>query len=513
MGGQPPLETILRQCAAAAPVPWYPSKDAASLGLLEEDVSAFVEQLRGGGLIARTDAVPGYGRGYVLTPLGVQALDDPEGLAWLRRGEVPPRKARPAEDEPAEAPDRGREVRMSLQAPFTPHVVRGLIAVNVVMFLWGVYLGHKQGIELRAFVQPVRDLLDVWHATGSLTASDVLAPGWGYVRLLASCFVHLGLIHLAMSMFSIYLVGPQVERLWGHVRFLVLYLVAGFGGNCVSVILKPMDGNVPLLLAGGTGIFWGLFASIGVWIVLNRRYLPRRLVTSWAMNLLFGCAINIGISYLLPGNNAQEQWGGAAVGAVCALFLHFTRFGPGPLRVLAALAVAGLPVFGLWAVAHPTRFNARWAGQEKALVELKKAEEKRRGERDFEKRVMPAVKEMEQQALKHVPDAVADPIINRNPARRDEERVKQTIQAYADAEAALGPAPDLLRKAGPYDDPDIEKARQVRLQLVEARLDLFARNKRCLEAGKDWPNQEEAERLKAVERVQELESEWRKLLK
>src|SRR5437660_6238604 len=87
-----PLEAILRLCAAAAPVPWYPKAAAADLGLLDEDLAAFVDQLRGGGLIARTDAVAGYGRGYVLTPAGVQALRDPGDLEWLRAGQIPPRK-------------------------------------------------------------------------------------------------------------------------------------------------------------------------------------------------------------------------------------------------------------------------------------------------------------------------------------------------------------------------------------------------------------------------------------
>src|SRR5437868_6910825 len=88
-----PLEAVLRLCGAAAPVPWYPKAAAADLGLADADLAAFVEQLRGGGLVARTDPVPGHGRGYVLTPAGVRALGDPGALEWLRRGEVPPRAA------------------------------------------------------------------------------------------------------------------------------------------------------------------------------------------------------------------------------------------------------------------------------------------------------------------------------------------------------------------------------------------------------------------------------------
>ena len=130
-----PLVAILQLCATAAPVPWYPGSASATLGLTEDDLARFVEQLRGGGLIARTDAVAEYGRGYVLTPVGAQALQDTGALQWLRNGQIPPRKTPPADGAPLEdvaaVPERERAVRMSLLAPFSPYVAYGLIAANV----------------------------------------------------------------------------------------------------------------------------------------------------------------------------------------------------------------------------------------------------------------------------------------------------------------------------------------------------------------------------------------------
>ncbi len=154
----------------------------------------------------------------------------------------------------------------------------------------------------------------------------------------------------------------------------------------------------------------------------------------------------------------------------------------------------------------------RWPAQEKELQKLREAEERRRDTLDFEQHIMPQVKDLEKQALKLVPDALDDPVINRNTARRDEERVKKTIEAYGEAEAVLRPALDVLRQAGPYGDPEVEKPRQVRLELIEARLDLFARNKRCLEMGKDWPHQDEDKREEAINRVRDLQRDWDKLL-
>ena len=120
-------------------------------------------------------------------------------------------------------------------------------------------------------------------------------------------------------------------------------------------------------------------------------------------------------------------------------------------------------------------------------VRQKEAEEKEQDTRDLQDRVMPQVKDMEKQALRHVPDALADPLINSHPGRAGRGAGEaDDAGSYGEAEAALTPALDLLRKAGPYHDADVEKARQVRLQLVEARLDLFGRKQERLEEGKDW---------------------------
>jgi rhomboid protease GluP len=494
-----PLEAILRLCAAAAPVPWYPKAAAADLGLREEDLAALVELLRGGGLIARTDAVPGHGRGYVLTPLGVQALRDPGDLHWLRAGQIPPPResaagAAPGERAPAVS-QRERAVRMSLLAPYPATVAYSLIAINIAVFLWAVYLGQRQGMKWQDFIyQTPRDIA---HTTGAVSADDVFTPGWGYLRLLTCCFVHFGLVHLGANMFSLYLVGPLLERMWGHIRFLVLYLIAGFAGSCAAMVLRPVGPTGAIVtLAGASGALWGVLASMAVWVVVNRRYMPRRLLSSWGRQIVIVFIINIALTYQMSGLlSAEAHYGGGIVGAVCALLLHLTRFGPLAVRAVATAAVAMLPVLGVWAVAHPARFNSEWD-----LLEM-------------EKRVMPEVKWREDKARKLALGAVDDPLIRSNPSRRDEEQVQRAVAGYGEAEAALRPAAELLRQAGPYRNRDAEEARQVRLDFVEAQLDLFTSNKRCLEAGKEWSRQDEDKREEAIRRVRKLEMEWGKLVR
>src|SRR5690348_12053845 len=105
------LETILLQCAHAAPEPWYPSQYAQANGMSRDDLDPFLDQLRMAGLVRLTDWVQGKGQGYALTPDGERVLQSPRELARVRAGKVPHFSQSSATDHPDErsmtAFDRG----------------------------------------------------------------------------------------------------------------------------------------------------------------------------------------------------------------------------------------------------------------------------------------------------------------------------------------------------------------------------------------------------------------------
>src|SRR5262249_52869310 len=156
--------------------------------------------------------------------------------------------------------------------------------------------------------------------------------------------------------------------------------------------------------------------------------------------------------------------------------------GPAAVRAVAAAAVAALPLFGAWAVAHPTRFNTDWE-----MLEMNE-------------RYLPQVQRADQQAHDIVRHSRADILLNQNPTRPDQEAVGDAVAKYDEASQALRPAADVLRGAGPYRNPGIENARRVRLELVEAELELWALQGRCLKDGQPWPgndpkNREQLDRV------------------
>ncbi len=264
------LETILKECNTAAPAPWYPSVYAQQAGTSREVLDPYLDQLRMGGLIQLTDWVQGKGQGYILTDFGSQVLRNGRQLARLRSGEVrgPGVPSRPTVDPGDIKPvgwDRAEVVRTAFLSHSTPVVTLALIGLNVLWFLYGLAVATRENIPAQDYLfNTDLGVMQVLHQIGSLRGGDVYV-NHEWWRLLTCCFVHIGFFHLAVNMYSLFVVGPLLERLWGSTGFLVLYLLAGLGGSCGMLIGNPLGGG-----AGASGAIWGVLASLATWLFLHR---------------------------------------------------------------------------------------------------------------------------------------------------------------------------------------------------------------------------------------------------
>src|SRR5207248_2854033 len=155
------------------------------------------------------------------------------------------------------------------------------------------------------------------------------------------CFVHIGFLHLLVNMYSLYVVGPLLERMWGRWLFLLLYLITGLLGSCNMVYFSTSSAR---LGAGASGALWGIMASMATWVFLNRGHLPRQLVAAWKRQLLIVFVLNVLITTSVPNISAAAHFGGGIAGLLIAVPLHYARHGSGGLRWLAALCVAAVPV-------------------------------------------------------------------------------------------------------------------------------------------------------------------------
>ncbi len=76
-----------------------------------------------------------------------------------------------------------------------------------------------------------------------------------------------GIIHIGLNMYALYILGRDVESLFGHGRFVLLYLLSAFGGNVLSFAFSEA-----ISVGASTAIF-GLIGAQAVFIGKNRKFL------------------------------------------------------------------------------------------------------------------------------------------------------------------------------------------------------------------------------------------------
>jgi membrane associated rhomboid family serine protease len=443
----PPFETLLQMIARAAPRPWYPVDFVNSNGVPKEKLEAPLDQLRLAGLIAFTPWVAGKGQGYELTPYGAEVVASPRAMAGVRRGYLPAAR----EVEPEEEIDphvegtvlgRGDKVRRALLNRQPPKLTKILIIINVIVFGVGVVIGLRNGVGMNALLAGpdvrVPAQREVLQLTGAVTGGDIMKGEWW--RLLTCCFVHFGGLHLAMNMYSLWVLGSVVENMWGRARFFTIYILAGLGGSCAAIWFHPNSN-----LAGASGAIWGLLASYPAWLIANRAYLPPQFVSQALRSLVPVIAINACISFI-PGISWQAHFGGGIVGAVVAVLLNQHRFGRDPVRWMWIGAVAIIPVLCVGALLQKRESNPRWK---------KEAKEAKGNNRDLS--ADDEIDDFNQKHIKTVSTVrnLVDRVVGQAEVARTKAQPKAqrdaALTANQDARARVDAAARQIENAGPYE--------------------------------------------------------------
>jgi membrane associated rhomboid family serine protease len=438
------LDEILRQIAAAAPQAWYPADYSRATGIPRDALDPSLDQLRMTGLVRFTDWVRGNGQGYALTPEGRQVLDSPRDVARLRAGKLesppPPRPVRDPLLGREGTWERGEAARNALLSPLPAVVTMTLILLNVAWFIgeYAIACRENGGLNGRLLAQgPGEVALD---KSGALAGGFLLMGQWW--RLLTCCFVHMGLLHLGVNMYSLYVIGPLQESMWGHLRYLTIYLISGIVGSCTVMVVNGPS----TLLAGASGAIFGVMGSLITWILLNRQYIGP-IASRWLRQLIIVLLINVFIS-ALPHISAAAHFGGGIAGVVAALLVHEQRFGTGLRRWLA---LAGLPAclaVAIGAVKAAEKTNPAWNRVDWEVVRT-------------------AFKPLLAQADQIQHEKIA-PILNRSLQVRTPDEVRQVIEAFGQQGVLIDKALAILRDRGAYKDEITKEKRREEVAHLEA---------------------------------------------
>jgi hypothetical protein len=325
---------------------------------------------------------------------------------------------------------------------------------------------------------------------------------------------------LGINMAILYTAGAFVEQTWGRARFFVIYVLAGWSGNCLAVAYAP---HAPLI--GGLGALCGIFGAQGVWALLYGKYVPRRVARVRRSQVVVALLLLVLVS-LLPNVSGNALLGGGLAGAAVALLLHFQRFGPPAVRWLVLVALVLIPLIGYSILDRARANNPQW----RELVEPKEKREHQWDEReerqnkeqkkdrkeqdhdDFQNRFLSsksptAVGKTMREAEKAFKNDVAD-LLNRHPGLRAAAEVKKALAGLAEHREKLQKVAEALDKAGPYQEEIVENARQAGRDYSRGQSELFVQTERCLRAGNKWGRKDEDSRKEQAEKVAAARKRW-----
>ena len=158
-------------------------------------------------------------------------------------------------------------------------------------------------------------------------------------RFVTPMFLHVNFLHLIVNMYSLWIVGPYVEKLYGSAKFVVFWVLTGVAGVVASYLtVRPNMSVGPLARfifkttdvpsAGASGALFGLVGVLFVFGIKFRHELPEGFRRAFGTGLLPMIMLNLFIGFMGRGfiDNAAHL-GGMVSGAMLALVVDYRRPG------------------------------------------------------------------------------------------------------------------------------------------------------------------------------------------
>jgi len=150
--------------------------------------------------------------------------------------------------------------------------------------------------------------------------NDLIVGHQEYWRLVTSIFIHIGVIHLLLNNYALWIIGQEIEQIYGSARFVLLYLLTGVIGSLASFFFNPLATS-----AGASGSIFGLFGVMATFAFRYRKEIPRMLSREIRRRVLPIIAINLVFGFSVRIVDNAAHLGGLLSGVVLALVIPYKR--------------------------------------------------------------------------------------------------------------------------------------------------------------------------------------------
>lgn len=145
---------------------------------------------------------------------------------------------------------------------------------------------------------------------------NILIQQGQWWRLIMPIFLHSGLMHIAVNSVTLYFIGMQIESLFGHWRFTLIYLLSGIVGNIASFVF-----NTGISVGASTALF-GLF---GAFFMLVEAFRQNTAIRAMGQQFALFIVLNLAFDLFNPGIDLAGHVGGLLGGFLVANIVGVPR--------------------------------------------------------------------------------------------------------------------------------------------------------------------------------------------
>jgi membrane associated rhomboid family serine protease len=218
-------------------------------------------------------------------------------------------------------------------------VTRILVGLNLAVFILEIATGGRLAFDLSG---AFNSKLIAW---GGLQPLKIALNG-EYYRLVTAMFLHGGLLHVALNMYVLWILGTMIEPTLGSRRFAAVYFISGLTASATSYWLGPAQ----QLGVGASGAIFGL---LGAWLAFSFRRRQTAFGQAQFRQALFWIGLNFVLGLSISGIDNFAHLGGLIGGTAAGALVE----GVGPpstRRVVSAGGLIGLVLLTLLIVALRT---------------------------------------------------------------------------------------------------------------------------------------------------------------
>lgn len=216
-----------------------------------------------------------------------------------------------------------------------------LIAVNSGLF----------AVQFLQGVSPTNpSIMDLIRWGADFAPLTLTTENW---RLLSSMFLHIGIVHLLVNMWALYLFGTYAEFYYRRAWYVLIYVLGGIMGNLASNFISVRDAAeflqspsqeaiqrlVPSVGAGASGAIMGLGGALliaALWPKSDMEVKYRLNKNALIMLML----LNLGLGLFVDGINNAAHLGGFLAGAALAIGYRISLYFSVSAKIIFQLFIA-----------------------------------------------------------------------------------------------------------------------------------------------------------------------------